>query len=269
MAVITPTGFGFGNLGEHSIITHPGLWASVASVVAATNPDPQYNNMNPLKSFLGDKWKNNGGTHFYRMTLSETYDLSCVFIAGHNLGTAGIAISISVSADNSTFQTVVGSFVPENNEPLFIIFPTVAACTDARIHLIAGSEPAVISFIRVGRYFTMDQPCGYANSPDTRLSRDVTLAGSTSIKGTPLTTSIIRQGQPLQAQWRHLSRDSVRGPVLDWIEAAQGDFFGIAFRPETYPDDVALAMFKQRPIPQRMGILDFMEMQIEAEGYVG
>ena len=78
--------------------------------------------------------------------------------------------------------------------------------------------------------------------------------------------SIIRKGVTTSYQWRHLKAAWYRQYFDPFVKSARTTPFFIAWRPETYPNEVAYAWAKSDIRPSNMGIRDFMEVTLSVEG---
>jgi hypothetical protein len=86
-----------------------------------------------------------------------------------------------------------------------------------------------------------------------------------SERGQWLGRSIIRGGSAGSWSWRHLKADWYRTYFDPFVESARTQPFFIAWRPETYP--VAAYCWTEGDItPSNMGVKDFMQVTLEAEG---
>lgn len=92
----------------------------------------------------------------------SSFAVDAVGIAKHNLGSVGASLLVEVSADNSTYTTLIDEAITSDS---VLYFEAAAAITGryVRISVSGHDETAYISDITVGKYIdtTTGQPVGY------------------------------------------------------------------------------------------------------------
>lgn len=250
-------------------IMHAGLWVAPTGVVS-TSTDAAFDAAAPTDAFLAERWKAADTSAGSWRIDHAAATVSAAGIAGHTFGSTATEITLEISTAVSGWITAASAHTPADDSPILFLFAPLADCIAVRLSFAPTVAAPSMAWFRAGSVITMERPAVYGGRTDYALARRVTTAGSRSITGTPLVTTVIREGQPLAWTWQHLSPAHVVSDVRAWLEATDTDHFMIAERPGQNAGDVALAMVSGgRPIPRAMGIRDLYALEMEAEGYVG
>ncbi len=189
-------------------------------------------------------------------------EIDCCAIAAHTIGSAGV--SVTISARVAGIWRVVQQASPLDDEPMMLAFRAVTA--DAMRVAITG--PAMVGVIYAGKLMVMPQPA-YTALPPLALIRSTSYQTSKSVTGQFMGRSVESTSRPFEVNWSHLKEAWVREHFVPFILAAREAPFFIALRPGRYPTDVGYALTSGDIVPERMGVKDYMQVQINAEAHAG
>lgn len=192
----------------------------------------------------------------FKFTKTETLDY--VFIASHNLGTSGAALVVEHSPDGTTWTEALPERIPGDNTPLAFLFDEVEALY-MRIRITSAQSIPRLGVIMAGKALAMERPIYQGHSPIT-LSRQTEIRPSRSEGGQWLGRSVIRRGFGTAYDWKNLSASWYREFFDPFVQAAQVQPFGIAWRPATYPSEVAYAWTEGDIQPSNSGPRDLMSV---------
>ena len=196
-------------------------------------------------------------------TLPAAREIDCIAVAAHTLGSTGARLTASVRV-GGTWRVVHADIAPADDEPIMLAFELVAV--DAIRLAVTG--PAMMGVIYAGKMLVMPQPA-YNSLPPLALIRSTSYETNKSVTGQFMGRSVESTSRPFEVNWSHLKEAWVREHFAPFILAAREAPFFIALRPGRYPTDVGYALTSGDIVPERMGIKDYMQVQINAEAHAG
>lgn len=189
---------------------------------------------------------------------------NCLGIAAHTLGSTQTLVTYSVASALAGPYTDIHEFIPGDDKPIMILHDEVEGrYWRIRLEPTPGLQPQ-ISVAYAGLCLEMQRAIYGSHSPIT-LSRVTAVRPNVSETGHWLGRSIIRKGLKSDFSWQHLTPDWYRLKFDPFVEAALIRPWFIAWRPETYPDEVAYCWTGQDIRPTNMGKGNLMEVSIQAE----
>lgn len=191
---------------------------------------PATNLANPATDL---EWRAADTTEQYlTVTTNTADDISYVGIAGHNLGTAAIPVSVEGDDGSGFDELVAPSMLPDDRPALFRFTP--APYQAIRLRLQSGDDPAAVAVLYVGnllvvprRIYVGHTPITYAREPIVinDRSQNGKYLGSIETGLTNKTTIALRTLDP---DWY---RDN-----LDVVVSSRQPFFFV-WRPFSYPKE--------------------------------
>lgn len=197
------------------------------------------------------------------MTLAGDTEIDGVGIAAHTLGTDGAGATVQ-GLISGVWTTLHPEIEPADNEAIMVMFRRVTV-TAVRITLDA---PARIGVVYAGPELVMPQRV-YASGTPLNLVLSTSYETNKSQTGQFLGRSIIANARPFNPTWTHLTEAWVRSDFLPFILAARLDPFFAALRPDATPEDVGYIWTASDIVPQRMGVKNYMQVQISGEAHAG
>lgn len=250
----------------HTRIAHAGTW--IDGTTSATSAATDFFTDAPNDSLTYEFWSPATLPGTWTLTPSAAASADYCCIAGHNLGTTGATLTVEYESAPSVWTTILGPVSVSNDSPIFAIFRRRTG-TGFRV-TVNGSTAPRLAVVRFGVAMQMQQPL-YGGHTPLILSRQTTMRSNKSTTGEFLGRTRLRNARSTAIEWTHLRADWVRENWLPFEFAAEEDPFFLAWRPETFPDDVGYCYIDsgQSPAPSNMGIRDFMSvsMNIIARGY--
>lgn len=182
-------------------------------------------------------------------------EISYVGIGAHTIGSSGASVRIDILV-GSSWEALPGSeFGPEDDSAILYIFAT-REVEGVRVR-VAG-EVAEVGYVLAGMATNFPRRARYLGLPISE-SQQVEYRDNTSMTGKPLGRTLQRDGLDFTIEIENLP-ETFR--VDEWREFREAmerggrQFFFYAPKPESYPDDVALAWQRsatpfERDVPNR------------------
>jgi hypothetical protein len=244
--------------GYRSLVTP----ASVTSDTAAAG----YPVTNVANVSTASFWRADDTTEQYiNVGISPAETVDYVGIARHNFSTAGVAVSIETQeGSGDPWVEVIEPSIPANNNALIFRFESQTAF-GVRIKLGAGTVAAEIAVVYVGQILTSSQRIYVGHSPIT-LNRQVEVVSGLSESGNYLGRIVTGSSLSTSVSLTHLEPDWYRTNFDPFVLAAQTVPFFFAWRPFSYPDEVAFAWLTNEPQPSNMLPNGMMQVSLDMSG---
>jgi len=250
------------------------LWDSLVTVanIAADTEELDYpatNLANPSTIDL-QGWRAEDTTEQYvTASLNTMVEVDGVGLAGHNLGSAGIAVSVEIDI-GAGFVEVIAPFIPADDSPILMVF-TGASLVDLRLKLAEGDEPARIAVMYAGKLLRVER--GFDVGQDftpPKFARKTEALNGMSHRGQFIGRIITSQWvEGSSATFKHFHPDWYRTYFDPFVVAAQRDVpFFFAWSPEDYPYEVAFAWLTKDPVPAVSMVTGRNAVTIEMGGIV-
>lgn len=184
-------------------------------------------------------------------------------IAAHTL--AGTTVTFASSDDDVTYTTRLTMAITNNDPIMGLITPVQARYW--RIS-VTWSQSPFIGVLYIGKVLEMQRAIYQGHTPGN-LSRVTEIRPNISEQGQWLGRSIVRKGYQTQYDWSNLKADWYRANFDPFVESARANPFFIAWRPETFPNEVLYAWTGNDIAPSNSGPKDFMSVSLGVEAYDG
>lgn len=212
-----------------------------------------------------ERWKPTGTTNEdLLITPATSQDANYIGIAAHTLGSSGATVALAYSVDNVTFTTIE-TLSPADNSAIMILFTSVSAGY-WRIRITSATSAPNIGVVYIGKTLDMDRPIYGGHSP-INLSRQTVVRPTESEKGQWLGRSVIRYGLQTSYDWENLAAAWYRANFDPFVKAARFRPFFIAWRPETFPQEVAFGWTSNDIQPKNSGTRDLMSVSVSMSAY--
>lgn len=228
-------------------------------------------------SLTNELWKPESGASLpatIEWALSNV-SMDYIGIAAHNFGTNSASIKITYSTDGGSNYTAIcegggtsclTTVSPTDDSAIMILFDTLTGVTNLKFSLSwSGDDPAV-GVIYAGTALVMQRPIYGGHSPIT-LSRRVSRRPQAAEAGQWLGRSIIRRGFESSISWSNLEAAWYRANFDPFVKSAERYPFFLAWKPEDFPDEVALCWCNDDIKPGNSGIRDLMDVSLGLQGY--
>ncbi len=241
-------------IGWHNVVT--------VATIAATSEDADHPVTELANQITYLYWLSaSTGTQYLTATLSGVDEVDYVAIARHNLGSAGVTVSVEANI-GAGWVEVFPAYLPADDKPLLLRFTGVASPTGVRVKLVPdGTEPSA-AVLYIGKLLVMERGVQPGHTPlPYALSRNI--VSGRSVSGEYL--GRIEHGAALKssANFRFLTADFVREELNPFLEDG-GPFFFV-WQPEEYPDEVGYAWCANDPIPTISHLSNFSDVTLELE----
>lgn len=212
-----------------------------------------------------DRWLPSAIPATLTFDLGSIQDIDYIFIASHNLGSTGSAFVGETSPDAITWTEAVPERIPGDDSAIALLFEEVSV-RYFRIRITSSLSIPRIGVVMSGIALAMQRPIYGGHSP-INLSRQSEIRPTKSEGGQWLGRSVVRRGFATDYNWQHLTADWYREFFDPFVRQARFQPFGIAWRPETYPEEVAYVWTENDIQPSNMGIRNYMQVDLTVTGY--
>ena len=220
--------------------------------VAGTEADleeddfPATNAANPATNLF---WRSSSTDEQYlTFALNEERSSDYIGIARHNLGSAGVVVSVEVQnfAGGEWVELVEGFVVPDD-APILIRFLEIAA-SSIRLKLIPLATEPEIAVVYIGNLLVVPMGIPFGHTPliDGRVTR--TTSGN-SEAGDYLGSIILSQKLTTSVSFQYLDADWYRRVMRSFISLGRGTPFFFSGFPESRPREAGYAWLTNDPRP--------------------
>ena len=242
----------------HARIAHSLNWLSGGSVSASSTSAGYYVDA-PDNSLTYELWQPSETPGIWRYDHgSSAIDQDYCAIAAHTLGTSGSVIKAAYWTGTQWVDLCPPTAITDDSPILIIFEPTTSERW--RIQIPATTSLPTIGVIKFGRALQMQQAIYGGHSP-INLARQTVLRSNLSETGEFLGRTKQRALLSTSYAWTHLSADWIRTNWPSLQKAVESEPFWIAWRPADY-GEVGFSQADAVPIPQNMGIKDYMQVEL-------
>ncbi len=178
-------------------------------------------------------------------TIAELEYIDGFGIAGHNLGSAEIGLTIEVYTDGAWVEVYDG--MPANDAPLLFrsdLYPV----SQVRLTLAEGNEPAEIAVVQIAPLLVVQRRIWMGHTPIT-MGVVTDVVGGMSQSGAYLGSIVLGEYNSTAIDLKNLTPDWYRENFDPFIRAAKTQPFFFAWRPVDYPDEIGFCWLTNNPKP--------------------
>ena len=197
----------------------------------------------------------------WEMDYGEDALIDYVGIAAHEFGDNGNTVTLQ--AWDGASWVPIASASPIDSSPIMFIFDEIFV-SKIRLSISGGTAPRV-GVIYTGTSLVMERAIYEGHSPIT-LASVTNYTTNISESGQWLGRSIKSQGMATSYQWSNLTAAWYREYFQPFVASVKTQPFFIAWRPETFPDEIGYCWTKQDIKPSNAGGRDLMSVTLNAEG---
>lgn len=217
----------------------------------------------PLRPDTVEYWEPQSLPATWRFDMGELRDVDYLGIAGHTIGSARCSVRVETSADGESWQALAGDLLPADNSALMFLDESRPARYVQMT--LEGEQPPRVAVVYVGVALAMPRPIYGGHTPIT-LSRETVLHHSLSRGGQFLGQGYRRLGLTGSIAFRHLPASWYRAQFDPFVRAARRYPYFVAWRPATFPAEVAYVWTDRDIAPSNMGIRDLMDVSWNMKG---
>lgn len=250
-----------GFLGVDYDLTHPRvLWNSVTrrgTVSASTSADG-FDATNAATATTFDEWQPTAFPATWQLTFDATETVSALAIDTHALGSTETTVAVQ-SWNGSSWSTLV-SASPEDDEPIAFLFTPIS--TDRLRIYLTGTVVPTIAVIHISDALELPRPV-YASAPvPIDMATEVEFETTQAATGPYLGRSILRTKKQNSFKVLHLEESYVRETLKPFFLDARLYPYFLLERPLTVPEALSYRWKEGDIQPQRMGIRNYMEVDL-------
>lgn len=245
---------------DHPRICYNNL--SAAATVTASTEASGFAKENVQNALTWNFWQPTTQTSFLEFDFGSPTAIDYIGIAGHNCGTQGNTINIQYWDGLSPGSWVtIDTTTPTDDSVILFLFAS-SNHQIFKVEFTGGSVPNVAS-IFMGNQLTMQRTIYGGHSPVT-MSKKTVIRPNKSEGGQWLGRSTIRQSAIVNAEFKNLTASWFRANFEPFMNDAIDDPFFFAWRPTTYPTELAYCWTGGDLTASNMGQADLMQVSLSA-----
>lgn len=191
-------------------------------------------------------------------------EIDYVAIAGHNLGSAQVLVSVEGFIDAAWQKIVASSLLADDGPALFRFTPQVLP--QVRLRLRIGNADPRIAVLYAGKLLIMQRGIYAGHTPITH-GRKVDTVDAVSESGQFLGQIVTRETRQNAAKFRLLTPDWYRTNFDPFL--AQRKPFFVVWRPDTYPDEIGYCWLTNDPAPAPESPSNLIAVELRMRGIAG
>ncbi|KRR16862.1 hypothetical protein [Bradyrhizobium retamae] len=236
-------------------------------IVADTEEDdyPASNLANPL-TYPAAGWRAaDTSAQYVTFTISEIDQVDYIGIAGHNFGSAAIALVLE-SFIAGVWTEIMPERMPADDSPLLYRFEAQSV-SQIRIGLASGMAPARAAVVYIGPSLVHQRRIYVPHSP-LKLSRTTDVVSGMSEASDFLGRIVLGEYVGTGIDLKNLTPDWYRANFDPFVVAAKTAPFFFAWRPLHYPNEVGFCWLTNNPKPVNQRNNGMMSVQLQVNGIV-
>jgi hypothetical protein len=237
--------------------TRDAVTVTVSSETAAGPKDA------PLRPDTVEFWEPAAMPATWEIDFGALRDIDYIGIAGHTIGASGAAIAAETSQDGTTWTAFAGDIAPGDDTAIMLL-DELRSVRYVRLTLTGTTVPR-LAVIYIGEALAMPRMIYGGHTPIT-LSRETVLHQSLSRGGQFLGQGFRRHGVTGSIAFQNLPASFVRQDFDLFTKSARRFPYFVAWRPSTFPKEVAYVWTDEDIRPSNMGKRDFMQVSWNMKG---
>lgn len=249
-------------------------WEQLATIYnttadSATGDNPATNVCNPATDQV---WLSGSTSTQYLTVIHNRVDpIDYIGIAQHNLGSAGITVSIEGyseldESDQPDWFELVEPALLATDQPAIFRFQS-QSLIGVRIKMVPDGTAPTIAVVYVGKLLILPRPIYAGHTPIT-LGRSADTTSITSENGKFLGRVTRRRSVASAMQLVHLPKGWYRAYMKPFTDNAEENPFFVAWRPQEFPSEVGYCWLTDAPRPANAQPEGFMQVELSYSGIV-
>jgi hypothetical protein len=244
--------------GVHTIVT-------IGNVVADGEDEdhPATNVANPatFNYWLGE----NDDAQNLTVTTGYVDDLDYLAVAGHNFGTAAIAVKVQGQyEDAGAWSDLTSEFIPADDRPIIFRFDP-QSLHGVRLVMAAGDAIPRVAVLYVGKLMVMPRRTYVGHAPITYTGA-VEATNGQSESGQFLGRIVTGETFGTAFSFDNLTASWVRTFLVPFLDLAKEEPFFFAWRPSTYPRETGFGWLTGPAIPRNSRSNGMMAVDLQIGG---
>lgn len=236
-------------------------YENLASSVIASSTATGYRANAMLNNYTYERWSPTAYPATLVFEASEIAEMNYIGIGAHTL--SGFAVKVEISLNGADY-TEVAEFISSTNNAIMVLFEKTEM-KYVRI-TITGSGTAEIGVVYFGEVLVMQRSL-YGGHTPILLGRETEITPHISDEGEFLGTTVVRRALKSNYNFSNLTASWIRETFDAFIQHARTEPFFIAWKPDTYLNEVVYGWCGADIKPSNMGKRDFMSVSFEVRGY--
>lgn len=226
------------------------------AVINASYSDPFFPE-NAFDDTTYTMWKPSLPTDvIYEAQLDAGYEIDYFGLAAHNLGTFNGNVKLDYW-DGADWQELVPQTNIDDNEPVMVLFSKKFV---SRIKFTFNADfNFSLGVVYVGKAFSFERPFFKGHRP-LKLNRTTSIEQKITEKGLDVGRYIIKKGATTNIAVNNQSPAFIRNKFLPLMLDARTRGFFFAWRPDTYPNDIAFCWTRENIAPKNNGKKEMMNV---------
>lgn len=229
-----------------------------AAVITATYQSG-FHYQNAVSDLTYDLWRPTSVASpvVFEAVLDQGYELDYFGIAAHDLGFKSGTVKLEYYDGVSSWIEVVPETLIESDDPVMVIFDKVFA---GRVRFtFTAASVFVIGVLYLGKAFAFERPFFIGHRP-LSLNRTTAIEHKITEKGVDVGRYVVKKGATTKVTVNNQSPSFIRTKFLPMMIEARTRGFFFAWRPTTYPNDIAFCWTRENVKPKNNGRKELMDI---------
>lgn len=252
--------FETGYVGDAYDLEHPRiLWNSVTrrGTVTVSSETTGHEGVNAATATTHDTWKPEFAGAVWTLTFDMTETINAVAIDTHTIGSTGTTVHVQ-EWNGSNFVSI-DSAAPSDDEPIAFLF-TPRSTDRIRLWMVGGAPEVAV--IHCSKALELPQRVYQGAPTPVDMALVTEFETNVSTGGRYLGRSIRQTKNKNDFQVRHLTEAYVRSTLFPFIKDAREYPYFLLERPQSRPDALSYRWRESDIRPERMGVLDLMQVSL-------
>lgn len=258
MSVFIEAGFS----GQAYDLNHPRLcWNSIArrATVTASTEEAGFEAINAASPFTYSAWKPTAVVATYDMVLPAPEAISYVAFSSHTFGTSGCTIQIQRPNGSGGWINTGPSIQPDNDEDIVVL---LSSRDLASLRIRMTGAVGSVAVIAAGDVIELPQMV-YAGAPTPiHLARVTEFDTNRTVNGQWVGRTVKRRKNENEFKLEHVTEAWVNTVLDPFIENVQEYPYFLVEQPAKHPQALSYRWRDEPIVPRRMGIRDYMEVDL-------
>lgn len=254
-------------LGSNQPLNHARiLWSPLTGTITAGGT----NGALAANDYTFQRWSCGALPSAWTLETAADAEVDTLFIAAHNL--SGRTVTVETSATTGGGFTTRATVTPTDNSVIAVMFNTGTGAPHVirrvRITVSGSGTDAAVGIIRWGKALQMTRPV-FGGVRPIGLARAVETRQAISETGQWLGRMILRQAAPSEMNWEHLDDAWYKANFHPFALSLPQMPFGLIQNPARMPESVGWCWTDGAPVPEYMGVRNYLQVSLPVVGYLG
>jgi hypothetical protein len=249
--------------GDHPVLLYQNIFRDPSAVITVSGETPGNVVANAIDGLTWDFWQPAGLPAWVELNAGESKEIDALGITFDSVGPRDLTVLLESSPDGVVWSTVA-EFITSSRVALALFAPTTAQYW--AVSFYGSGDLPFIADITLGAALRFQRRLYGGHVPD-RFAAVTQFSVNRSRNGQRLGATIVREGLKNNVSIKNLTADWVRDSLAPALEHMRGGLpFYWAWRPQTFPLEVAFGWTMEDVRPSNNGTRNLLDVNFNYEG---